>query len=132
MPLLTRFAAASILAALMLQPGSAQTVPFKRGDQVREKILTLPAEPKRVGMVVTIVAEPGDRIEATETTVRVNGRPIAGFSNELVATAARSPRLPNRLREDQYLVMGESRDPLNNVVRKWGLYSSAELERAAN
>lgn len=132
MPLLTRFAAASILSALMLQPGSAQTVPFKRGDQVREKILTLPAEPKRAGMVVTIVAEPGDRIEATETTVRVNGQPIAGFSNELVATAARSPRLPNRLREDQYLVMGESRDPLNNVVRKWGLYSSAELERAAN
>ena len=40
--------------------------------------------------------------------------------------------MPNQLREDQYLVMGESRDPLNNVVRKWGLYSSTDLERAAD
>jgi len=128
----TRFAAASLLVSLMLQPGSAQTIAFRRGDQVREKILTPPAEPKRVGMVVTIVAEPGDRIETTAATIRVNGQPITGFSAELVATAARSPRMPNQLREDQYLVMGESRDPLNNVVRKWGLYSSTDLERAAD
>lgn len=128
----TCLVAASALASLLLQPAIAQRVAFTRGEQVREKIATPAGEPKRVGMVVTVVAEPGDQIETSETTIRVNGQPIAGFSAELIATAARSPRMPDWMPQDQYMVMGESRDPLNNVVRKWGIYPSRDLERAAD
>jgi len=38
--------------------------------------------------------------------------------------------MPDRIPANQYLIMGESRDSLNNVVRKWGIYSHTDLERA--
>ena len=126
------FVLAGVLTALTLQSGWAQAVAFQRGERVREKIVTLPTEPKRIGMAVTVVAQPGDEIETRLTTILVNGRPITGFSAELIATAAGSPRLPDRMRHDQYLVMGESKDPLNNVVRKWGVYSGSALEPAGD
>src|SRR5687768_11704521 len=116
--------------ALTLHPGMAQATAFRRSERVRERIHTLPTEPKRIGMVVTVVAGPGDNIETSDATVRVNGQPIAGFSTELIATAAPSPRMPDRIPANQYLIMDESRDSLNNVVRKWGIYSRTDLERA--
>lgn len=108
-----RSASLVIASVLALTPhaGMGQAVALKRGEQVRERIPAPPSGPTRVGMVVTVVAEPGDQLEVSEATVRVNGRPITGFSAELIATAARSPRLPTRMREDQYLVMGESGIP---------------------
>jgi signal peptidase S26 family len=121
-------AAATVLASLLLQPAIAQGVAFARGERVREKIVTLPNEPRRTGMTLTVVARPGDAIEIRGTAVLVNGQPVTGFSAELIATAARSPRMPGRMQDGQYLVMGESRDSLNNVVRKWGIYSRDALE----
>jgi hypothetical protein len=125
-------AIAGLLIGLSLSPGLAQAVTFQRGDRVREKILSPSGEPKRTGMVVTVVAQPGDDIEIRGSSVLVNGQPITRLSAEVIAMVAGSRQTPDRMPANQYLVMGESRDSLNNIVRKWGLYFGAALEPAGD
>jgi hypothetical protein len=131
-----RFLLAVVLTALPFSADlvhvQSQAFTFERGDRVREKLVSPPAGPERTGMVVTVVAQPGDAIEIKENRILVNGQPIAGFSPELVAMVVFSKQVPGKVPANQYLVMGEAKDPLNNIVRKWGLYFGTALEPAGD
>jgi hypothetical protein len=108
--------------------GVAQAIHLTRGQRVREIVTTPDSGPKRVGMAVTVVAVPGDRVGVENGRLFVNDRPVEGFSADLVAMVAGSKRLPKQMPEGQHLVMGEYSVLGGDVVRKWGMYSASALE----
>jgi len=124
--------AVTLLIALSISdPGATQTGRFMRGDRVREIVATPASGPTRQGMVVMVVAVPGDRVTVNGSQLLVNDQVVEGFSSELVAMVVHSNRLPEKMTQDQYLVMGEYAVADDSVVLKWGTYSSAKLEPAA-
>lgn len=124
--------AVTLLIALSISdPGATQTGRFMRGDRVREIVATPASGPTRQGMVVMVVAVPGDRVTVNGNQLLVNDQVVEGFSSELVAMVVRSNRVPEKMMQDQYLVMGEYAVADGSVVLKWGTYSSAKLEPAA-
>ncbi len=115
-----------------LAPGVsvAQLAQFTRGQPVREIVTSPDSGPKRLGMAVTVVAVPGDRVGVANGRLLVNDRPVEGFSADLLAMVVGSKRLPKQISEGQYLVMGEYSVLSGDVVRKWGTYSASALEPA--
>jgi hypothetical protein len=121
-----------VTISLMVTLGAQEADPvrrYSRGAQVRERIVTKPSEPKTVGMIVTVVAVPGDRIRAVGSLVYVNEMPVTGFSKELLARMAKSTHLPAVMPENEYLVMGEQ-VTADDVFNKWGTYAADALEAA--
>ena len=124
--------AMTVFLATWLLPdrGVAQARPFMRGDRVREVVDTPAGGPTRLGMVVTVVAVPGDRIAVENNRLLVNEHPVEGFSEELVAMVTRSKRVPEKMANNEYLVMGEYAVADGSLVLKWGTYSAQKLEPA--
>ena len=110
--------------------GAGQARSFMRGDHVREVVDTPADGPTRRGMVVTVVALPGDRIRIENDRLLVNDRVVEGFSTELVAMVTHSKRVPAKMMDNEYLVMGQYTVADGSVVLKWGTYSAQKLEPA--
>ena len=126
-----RVAMVVMLVVVTADVGITQGPRFTRGQQVREIVPATENGPKRQGMLVSVVAVPGDQIAVETGRLLVNGQAVEGFSADLVAMVAGSPRLPRQIGDDEYLVMGEYAVADGDTVRKWGTYGGTALEPAA-
>jgi signal peptidase I len=113
-----------VVGLLFSQQGSAQSVTFQRGDQVR------PKPPGKSDMALIVIAVGGDRVRLSDSAVYVNDTPVTGFSQDFIARVAGTPeRVPQIVPDGHYFVMGEAR--INqNISEYWGVHSVTSLESA--
>ena len=104
----------------------AQSVSFTRGERVRV-ISTDPArQPTAVPLLV--VAVPNDQLAIKGATLYVNDSPVMQFSADFLARVATAPeRVPARVPEGHYFVMGEQRGT-GDIAEYWGQHSGSRLQ----
>ena len=107
---------------------AAQPVAFNRGDRVRVRIQNKPSEPRQVGVPLTVVAVPHDRIRFDGRQLYVNDVRLMGFSDEFIRRVGHSKHTPKVVPDGQYLVMGEFRQ--DDVTDVWGIHPADSLEPA--
>jgi hypothetical protein len=107
---------------------AAQSVAFNRGDRVRVRIRNQPSEPRQVGVPLTVVAVPRDRIRFDGRQLYVNDVRLTGFSDEFMKRVGHSKHTPKVVPDGQYLVMGEFRQ--DDVTDVWGIHPADSLEPA--
>ena len=119
-----------VVGMLFSQQGSAQSITFQRGEQVRIKPPTKPSDPRPSDMPLVVVAVPNDRIRLSDSTLYVNDTPVSGFSQDFVARVAGTPeRVPQTVPDSHYFVMGEARTN-GNISEYWGQLSVSSLQTA--
>ena len=120
---------ALVLAVVASATIYAQSPMFSRGENVRLKA----SDPDRLpstAMVLTVVAVPNDSLAVSDGSLVVNGTRVAQFSSEFLDRVVSNPaRIPARVPEGHYFVMGEQR--INqNVSEYWGQHAASSLETA--
>jgi hypothetical protein len=108
---------------------SAQSPAFTRGERVQVKSLDVDRPPATT-MPLVVVALPGDQLSTSGSRLLLNGSPVTQFSSDFLARVVAAPeRVPARLPDGHYFVMGEQR--INGDISEyWGQHSALSLQPA--
>jgi type IV secretory pathway protease TraF len=107
----------------------AQSPAFTRGERVQVKSLDTARRPATT-MPLVVVALPGDQLSISGNRLVLNGAPVTQFSADFLARVIASPeRIPARLPEGHYFVMGEQRNS-RDISEYWGQHSAVSLQPA--
>lgn len=104
----------------------AQAPVYGRGTSVRLRPTSPQSQPQTT-LPLMVVATPGDQITVRDAVVLINGTALSGFSPDFVARLARSPRTPQAVPADHYVVAGEQRTN-QDVSEYWGVHPGSDLE----
>jgi hypothetical protein len=115
-----------IIASTTLQ---AQSSTYQRGAYVR--VRAQDARPSATALVLTVVALPQDRLSIAQNILYVNDAPVMRFSSDFLARVVAAPdRIPARMPEGHYFVMGEQRSSNGDISEYWGQHSGTSLQPA--
>jgi hypothetical protein len=119
-----------VLAVIASATFQAQAPAYGRGERVRVKAQAQDAGPPATDLVLTVVALPQDRLSTVRNVLYVNDAPVTQFSADFLARVAAAPdRIPARIPDGHYFVMGEQR--ANGDIREyWGQHSGTSLQPA--
>jgi signal peptidase I len=97
---------------------------ISRGDVVAAKF---PADPQHTKLIKRVIGLPGDRVEVTDTQIRVNGQPLTeNYQPRLGQPPYDLAYADTQLASDQYFLMGDNR-PGSSDSRLWGPVTRTDI-----